>query len=72
LVHVEVGGLGTHEARSQIMYSMIRSCELSAVWSHSLGNAFPFDCVALLTWKSLKMPCPHWPDACAIGMSNVK
>jgi len=50
---VHVGGAGTHEARSQIMYSMIRSCEVNAFASHSAGNVVPFDWVLLTTWKSL-------------------
>ena len=43
-VHVDGGGVpGTHDARSQIMYSMIRSCESSAALSHSAGKVVPFD-----------------------------
>jgi hypothetical protein len=49
MVHVELGGAGTQEARSQIMYSRMRSCEFSAAWSHSFGNVVPFDWDALLT-----------------------
>lgn len=48
-VHVDVGGGPTQEARSQIMYSRIRSWELSAVRSHSVGKVVPSDCLALLT-----------------------
>jgi hypothetical protein len=61
------------------MYSMIRSCESSAFWLHSLGKVVPFDWRALLTWKSLKIPWPHWPaveasgvSGVGMGMSNVK
>jgi hypothetical protein len=31
-VHVDVGGAGTHDARSQIMYSRIFSCEVIGTW----------------------------------------
>ena len=56
-VHVEVGGGGTHDARSKIMYSRIFCCESIAEWSlHSFGNVVLFERVTLLTWKSLKMP----------------
>ena len=56
-VHVDVGGGGTHDARSKIMYSRIFCCASIAEWSlHSSGNVVPFDRFALLTWKSLKIP----------------
>jgi hypothetical protein len=94
---VDVGEPGTHEDRSQIMYSRIFSCGVIGVvlqyvvrfaW---LGNwaatHVPLVQVLLeqseacvhwltgpvdefVTWKSLKMACPHcadWPT----GVSNV-
>ena len=65
-----VGGPGTQEARSQIMYSRIFSWAVSAVVLHSAGNVV-FGLVAeLVTWKSLKMTCPHWLVD-PIGVSNV-
>jgi hypothetical protein len=50
-VQVAVGGGPTQEARSQIMYSRIRSCEVSAPLSalHSAGKVVPFDWLALFT-----------------------
>src|SRR3984957_13082625 len=60
-VHVGgVGGPGTQEARSQIMYSRIFSCAVSGLLSHSAGKVVPGPSDAFATWKSLKMTCPHW------------
>jgi hypothetical protein len=56
---VAVGGGPTQEARSQIMYSRTRSCGVSALVSHSAGKRSAFVELWLLTWKSLKMACPH-------------
>src|ERR1700733_14028153 len=84
-VHVGgVGGPGTHDARSQIMYSRIFSCDVighgaalehaAPVVSfvrHSAGNVSPLVFVWLATWKSLKMLWPHWVVA-PTGVLNVK
>jgi hypothetical protein len=64
------GGGGTHEERSQIMYSRIFSWGAKAV-SHSAGNVWPFEPPELVTWKSLNIACPHWLVA-ATGVLNVK
>ena len=53
-VHVGgVGGPGTHEARSQIMYSRTFSCAVSPLASHSAGNTVAGESAVFVTWKSL-------------------
>src|SRR5580692_5364742 len=70
--------LGTHEERSQIMYSRIRSCDVRSAAVHSFGNVVgAFGSAPLtVTWKSLKMPCPHCVTpasaVAATGVLNVK
>jgi len=59
-----------HEARSQIMYSSIFSWGENSL-SHSLGKAMTFVSVTPVTWKSLKIACPHL-GAPITGVSNVK
>src|SRR5580700_5605920 len=76
-VHVDVV-LGKHEERSQIMYSRIRSCDVRSATVHSIGNVVgAFGSAPLtVTWKSLKMPCPHCVTpasaVAATGVLNVK
>ena len=69
-VHLGGGGVPTHVDRFQMRYSSTLSWAVIAFVSHSAGNVVAGLVALFVTWKSLKMACPHWLAA-PTGVSNV-